>query len=182
MYTTSTPIYLMLVFFHSSLFFLSCWPSNDNRLCKVAADKWRENFSTESEMLSHLFAHSCLSPLRKDRLFFAASQISFNELVIDSLVLIIMQNLSECFTYSKWHHCDLLKLWDMALNVSLTCEEIKICIFYFSHKQQDIHYLFSCAKKIHVCKHDNVMCENTKRNRKVDNKIEIFSMASLLSS
>lgn len=52
--------------FFSSPFFN--WPSNDNRFCyccKIEADKWRENFSTESEMLSHLFTHSCLTHWEK---------------------------------------------------------------------------------------------------------------------
>lgn len=75
---------------------------------KKAADKWREKFSTESEMLSHLFTHSCLTHWKKNTDFLQPLKSAIM-LVIDSLVLIIMQNVSECFTYSEWHHCDLLK-------------------------------------------------------------------------
>lgn len=106
--------------------FLNC-PSNDNRIYKIAADKWRENFSTESEMLSHLFTYSwkCFTltySLKKDRLF-AASQINFNELVALSHRFPCTDYYAKVKVNVSFTQNDIIviywKLWVVPLNVCL---------------------------------------------------------------
>lgn len=172
------------------LFAFMLFPFMSLLFCIKPADKWRENsFFTESEMLSHLFTYqllTCLHELKRKKVLWREktdslqphTQMSFNELVIGSLVSDYYAKLSECFTYSKWHQCDLLKLWLMAMNIIFFAQqqsmwrEIKKCKFTSSRKINSA----VCAK-IHVCKHDDVDNDVRMmgRNRKVDNKIKLFS-------